>query len=522
VNHNGSLKLLGIVFFQAVLCSLCQSQTDEVYRRCVSTECKKSREPGIDRELRRLLRESGFTGKIGSTLDQRLGRRLDPRLADLGRLLWFDVAGGLHSDNTCGGCHSPTNGMGDTQSIAIGIQNNGVVGMHRTGPRNQRRTPAAVNVAFYPRLMWNGRFSSNSGDPFDNSLGFHFPAPEGDTRFPANDPVITHLLIAQAHIPPTELVEVAGFTGTAGTIGPRFDAFDDGEGGIVPPPDSSGFRNEPIRQAVLQRLNESSNWRARFGELFASVADGGAIDFTMFGQAIAEFEFTLTFANAPVDQFARGDLSAMTLSQKKGAVEFFGKARCVVCHAVAGRSNEMFSDFKNHVAGVPQIAPYFGVGEGNVIFDGPGEDEDFGLEQVTGDPADRYKFRTSPLRNVALQAAFFHNGSFTKLEDAIRFHLNASFYAPHYDGKTAEVPIDLSQRLGPIGLVLDRLDPLLLNPPDLSPEEFSDLVEFVRSGLLDSRASKYHLCQLVPRSVPSGFPTMKFQGCPTITRTDPH
>ena len=136
-----------------------------------------------------------------STLEQRLGRRLDPRLADIGRLLWFDVAGGLHSDNTCGGCHSPTNGMGDTQSIAIGIQNNGVVGMHRTGPRNQRRTPAAINAAFYPRLMWNGRFSSNSGDPFDNSLGFHFPPPEGDTKFPANDPIITHLLIAQAHIP---------------------------------------------------------------------------------------------------------------------------------------------------------------------------------------------------------------------------------------------------------------------------------------------------------------------------------
>jgi hypothetical protein len=27
----------------------------------------------------------------------------------------------------------------------------------------------------------------------------------------------------------------------------------------------------------------------------------------------------------------------------------------------------MFSDFKMHVAGVPQIAPFFGVGEGNVI-----------------------------------------------------------------------------------------------------------------------------------------------------------
>src|SRR5207237_9614465 len=112
---------------------------------------------------------------------------------------------------------------------------------------------------------------------------------------------------------------------------------------------------------------------------------------------------TLIFANAPIDRFARGDFSAMTMPQKQGALLFFGKAGCVSCHAVSGQSNEMFSDFKMHVAGVPEIAPFFGVGESNVIFDGPGEDEDFGLEQITGNAADRYKFRTSPLRNVALQ-----------------------------------------------------------------------------------------------------------------------
>jgi cytochrome c peroxidase len=522
VNNKVCLNLLGFVMFQTVLCSVCQSQSDEVNGRCVSAACRDAPESNVDRELKRLLRDSGFTGNVESTLEQRLGRRLDPRLADIGRLLWFDVAGGLHSDNTCGGCHSPTNGMGDTQSIAIGIQNNGIVGMHRRGPRNQRRTPSAANAAFYPQLMWNGRFSSNSGDPFDNSLGFHFPPPEDDTRFPANDPVVTHLLIAQAHIPPTELVEVAGFTGTAGTIGPRFDAFDDGKGGTVPAPDASGFRNEPIRQAVLDRLNGSANWRAHFGQLFPAVAAGGTIDFTMFGRAIAEFEFMLTFANAPVDQFARGDLNAMNLSQKKGAVLFFGKARCVVCHAARGPSNEMFSDFQMHVAGVPQIAPYFGVGEGNVIFDGPGQDEDFGLEQVTGNPADRYKFRTSPLRNVALQAAFFHNGSFTRLQDAIRFHIDASIYARAYDAKTAGVDPDLSQHLGPIEPVLDRLDPLLLNPPDLSEDDFANLVEFVSRGLLDSRAARYHLCQLVPESAPSGLPTMKFEACSTILRKVPH
>src|SRR5882724_5286544 len=200
----------------------------------------------LDVQLRQALAKAGFSGYIESTLTTRLGRQLDARLANLGRLLWFDVTGGLHGDNTCGGCHSPTNGMGDTQSIAIGIQNNNLVGPHRSGPRNQRRTPSAANTAFYPKLMWNGRFSAPSGDPFNNSAGFLFPLPEGSTRFPAHDPIIKHLLQAQAHIPPTELVEVAGFTGTRFTIGPRFDQFDDGKGGVVPAPDSSGFRNEPI------------------------------------------------------------------------------------------------------------------------------------------------------------------------------------------------------------------------------------------------------------------------------------
>ena len=141
----------------------------------------------------------------------------------------------------------------------------------------------------------------------------------------------------------------------------------------------------------------------------------------MFGKAIAEFEFTLVFADAPIDQFARGHKNALTLNQQRGALLFFGKARCVECHAVSGQANEMFSDFKEHVIGVPQIAPAVG----NVTFDGPAADEDFGLEQVTELAEDRYKFRTSPLRNVALQPAFFHNGAFTRLEDAVRHHLDA-------------------------------------------------------------------------------------------------
>jgi cytochrome c peroxidase len=311
--------------------------------------------------------------------------------------------------------------------------------------------------------MLNGRFQSLSGDPFDNSQGFRFPPPEGTIRFPANDPQVRTLLAAQGHIPPTELVEMAGFTGTAGTIAPQFDAFDDGEGTPVPPPDASGFRNEPIRDLVLGRFNEVQEYVDRFGQVFngGSPLPPGGITFAMIGSALAEFELSLTFANAPIDRFARGESAAFTSREKQGALLFFGRARCVACHAVAGRSNEMFSDFQTHVLGVPQIAPHFGVGIGNVVFDGPGQDEDFGAEQVSGDPDDRYKFRTSPLRNVAVQPAFFHDGAFTRLEDAIRHHMNVVRSAHTYDPVDAGVPADLTKRRGPTKPVLRRLDPLV-------------------------------------------------------------
>ena len=430
----------------------------------------------IDEQLANVLAQHGFTGRIESTLEQRIGRKLDHQLVELGRLLFFDTVGGLNNDNNCSGCHSPTNGFGDTQSIAIGIENNGTVGPDRTGPRNQRRSPMVGNTAFYPNLMWNSRFAALSHDPFDNSAGFQFPLPEGITL--SYQP---HLLVAQAFIPPTERVEAAGF------------AF---------PGD-----NSEIRAEVLRRINELPEYRKRFGKIFPTVRDGGPITFDMFGLAITEFEFSLIFADAPIDQFARGQRNALTEDQKRGALLFFGKARCVECHQVAGASNEMFSDFSQHVIGVPQIAPAIG----NVPFDGPLQNEDFGLEQVTGNSADRYKFRTSPLRNVALQPAFFHNGAFTKLEDAVRHHLDVFASARNYNLDTAAVAPDLKAPMGPIEPVLERIDPILATTIKLAGEEFRQLMDFVSNALLDKKAKPDKLNRLIPKSVPSGFPVLTFQ-----------
>ena len=323
------------------------------------------------------------------------------------------------------------------------------------------------------------------------------------------------LLTAQGSLPSTELVEMAGFKGIIvhpGPFGPRHFQFDDGHGQALPAPDVTGFHNFPLQRAVNARLNAILEYRKKFGDVFNGGAPlpPGGVTISMRRRALAEFQTTLTVANAPLDRFARGDRHAMTPSQKRGALLFFGKANCVTCHAVRGQANEMFSDFKPHRIGGPQVAPVFGVGTGNTIFDGPGENEDFGFEQTERDPTLRYTFRTAPLRNLKAAPAFFHNGAFGTLEAAIAHHLDVEASLHTYDPDANNVPFDLFP--GPFaGILAAGIDPLLQAPLQLSKTEFSDLVAFVRDGLFDQRVLQF--CQQIPRLVPSGISLQRFEGC---------
>jgi cytochrome c peroxidase len=463
----------------------------------------------IDAQLQQALHDAQFTGTIESTLEARLGRPLDPKRVELGRQLFFDNALGLHEDNSCSGCHAPANGFGDSQRMAIGVDNNGVVGPNRMGARNQRRSPSVANTEFYPALMWTARFEALSGDPFDNSAGFLFPPPEL---------LITStqtLLQAQGSLPSTELVEMAGFTGITtnpGPFGPAFSVFDNGAGDPLPAPDATGFHNLPIQDAIDARLNGIPAYLELFGEAFngGTSLPAGGITIGMRREAIAEFQMSLPGADAPLDQFARGDHAAMTLKQQQGALLFFGKAGCVQCHAVAGPANEMFSDFAlHHIAG-PQVFPKFGVGLGDIVFDGPGANEDFGKLQTSGDPADRYAFRTAPLRNLKVASGFFHNGAFETIRSAIAHHANVIKSATGYDPKREDLPADLS--VGPIAPVLSEgIDPLLATPLALTHHELDLLSIFVEDALFDERMLDF--CSLVPASVPSGLPVARFEGC---------
>ncbi|OGO66430.1 MAG: hypothetical protein A2030_06625 [Chloroflexi bacterium RBG_19FT_COMBO_50_10] len=506
----------------------------------------------LDQSLAEALARAGFTGTVQSSLESRLGRPLNSALVDLGRLVFFDNILGLHNDNAWAGCHSPANGFGDTQSIAIGTDNNGLVGPDRTGPRNQRRAPMTVNTGFYPRIMLNSRFASIAHNAFDLSEGVRVPFGVGGTTVwspdsaciygSCFDPVkMTNLLTVQGHIPPTELVEMGGFSAeNPGDVDARFyhpphlvssGVIADTVPGPIPgpngsPPDSTDM-GYSMRQKVLDRFNANPTYIAKFAAIYPEAA-GGNVTFAMIGAALAEFQLSNSFANAPLDQFARGDHQAMSTEQKRGALLFFEKADCIACHAVAGESNEMFSDFDNHVAGIPQIAPKgFSLitggnplnpddFPGNFFFAGLQQDEDYGLEELTNDPVDRYRFRTSPLRNLVLQETFFHNGAFTRLEDALHYHMDTLRMAPTYNPMTAGLDADLTVRRGPSDPVLQRLDPRLvaLGNHQLNEQEFADLLTFLSDGLLDPGALPANLCRLIPTSVPSGVKVLTFQGCP--------
>jgi len=468
----------------------------------------------LNKQLQAVLAANGFDGTIQSQLDTRF-HTPDLVFQNLGRMLFFDPVLSLHNDNACAGCHDPGFGFADSQPIAIGVDSPAMIaGPSRVGARNQRRSPTIINSVFYPAMMIDGRFFAPSGDPFDASQGFTFPMPEGTTKFLPGDPYVKILAAAQAHMPSTELKEQAGFTGTAGTLGEEWDQFDNGVGDPVPPPDGSGYRNDPIRAAVEARINAKPLYRARFGDHYPEVAAGGPITFGMIGEAIAEWEATMVRANAPLDRFARGALNAMTVDEKYGALLFFGKANCVACHSTAGTSNQMFSDFKAHNIAVPQIAPAFGVGLGDFIFDGPNRNEDFGLENVTNDPADRYKFRTAPLRNLVMQRSYFHNGAFNDLSKAIRHHLDvvtsARSYAPGQNG----VPADLRKNRPPVDNVLNtNLDPLVATPILLTDEEFNQLYAFVANALYDEKDARGPNCGRVPVRLPSRMQALSFEGC---------
>jgi cytochrome c peroxidase len=186
----------------------------------------------------------------------------------------------------------------------------------------------------------------------------------------------------------------------------------------------------------------------RYVELFAAAFpdEPETLSATTFARAIATFERTLISDHGLYESYLAGDSAAMSDQMIRG-MSLFAEEGCPNCHEPPLFSSERFED--------RGVKPIDGV-------------DDAGRYEVTGDEADRNRFKVPSLRNAHDTGPFFHTGAVILPEDAVRHEVDQSVAR---DGARA-----------------------------LDDAEVSDLTAFIVQALFDSSNSPTR-----PREVPSGL-----------------
>jgi cytochrome c peroxidase len=388
-----------------------------------------------------------------------------PALAQLGRALMFDpILSGNH-DVSCATCHLPADAMGDGRSLSIGAGGTGF-GPERTHPQGvfiPRNAPPVFALAQLRHMFWDGRVETSGHGQFHTPAGAQL-TPEMTRVFEFG------AVSAQPMFPVTSRAEMRGQSGNELT-----NISDDDFTGIW-----SGLMNRLGSIPEYRRMFERAYPGRRFNEM----------NFAYASNAIAGFLVSkLTFNNSPWDQFLAGRDRALSHQQLEGARTFL-TLKCSVCH-----NGPTLGDDKFHDVAVAQIGP--GQAEGSQLRD------DFGRMNVTGNPADRYLFRTTPLRNVELTGPYGHDGSIVSLQGFIEHYSESDVKLKTYDPSQLDPSLRGTLLDNTAGVLAQR--DTLLNGVVLTPQLVSDLVVYM-SALTDPAAR--NLSHLAPKRVPSGLPLM--------------
>jgi cytochrome c peroxidase len=190
-----------------------------------------------------------------------------------------------------------------------------------------------------------------------------------------------------------------------------------------------------IEEAVT-RLGQDPAYTTEFKDVFGATPTAPDL-----GRALATFLRSLRSDDTPYDRFMAGDSAALSAEEHRGLEVFRRKGRCIFCHV-----EPLFSDDGMHNTGVAWNA------ETSTF-------KDDGRFAVTSRPADRGKFKTPTLRDIARSSPYMHDGSLATLQDVIDFY-------------------DKGGRPNP-GLIV------LIQPLGLAAEEKTALVKFLEA--LNSR-----------------------------------
>jgi cytochrome c peroxidase len=396
----------------------------------------------------------------------------DPALVSLGQALMFDKLLSGNRDISCATCHNPRSATTDRLSLSIGTGGSGT-GPARTLAAARQFNPRNSQELFnrgYPefgRMFWDGRVSRSADGELETPAGAQLPSG------------LVNALAAQAMFPVTTRHEMRGQPGDLDRFGAANElaelADDDRPG---------------IWAAIMTRVLAVPEYVALFQAAYPGVPLA-EVGFQHAANAIAAFEAdAFITVNSPLDRYLAGDVMALDEAEKRGALLFFGKASCGSCHLGPHLTDHLF-----HSIGVPQLGPGMG----------PDEPEDRGRERVTASAADRFRFRTPPLRNVELTGPWMHDGAYTTLEAAVRHYLDAELALSSYNMSQLREDLRATYLSNPTTLqaIAASIDSRVQAPLALSDAEVSDIVSFLRS-LTDPDASD--LGTTIPASVPSGLP----------------
>lgn len=169
---------------------------------------------------------------------------------------------------------------------------------------------------------------------------------------------------------------------------------------------------------------------AGYQRAFERAYPGEPISAETVAKALASFERTLVSRDSPFDRWVKGDQDAMSAAQQRGFRVFVdpAKGRCEACHTAPN-----FTDNGFHNLGLKS----FGL-----------ENADLGRFKQKAVDAMKGAFRTPTLRDIALTAPYFHDGSARTLEQVV----------DHY-ARGGEVQTNLSPMMKPLPLtVQDKAD----------------------------------------------------------------
>ena len=152
--------------------------------------------------------------------------------------------------------------------------------------------------------------------------------------------------------------------------------------------------------AVVTRLEANKEYVTQFNESYPE-----GITQATISHAIAEFERSLTTPDSAFDKYLKGDKDALSDEEAEG-YRLFTDLGCIRCHQGAGIGGNMFQRMgakNDYFANRDDLTKH-----------------DMGRFNVTGDEFDKHRFKVPSLRNVALTAPYFHDGSATTLRDAVQ------------------------------------------------------------------------------------------------------